>query len=271
MLPSAQDVKRLTHRQAEDAWRAWSERRDAAARDRLVLAYAPMVRYLATKKVRDLPAHCELDDLISCGLIALIEAVERFDPTRGASFEQYAWTRASGAIVDELRRQDWASRSVRKAGRQIERAREKWYGDQGRAPSEEELAGVLKIDVGQIRTALEELSRADLMSLSAPAGGGEESVTIELGETVRAGIGDHEPEHAVLRSERHRALRAGIRALSPRERQVLTMVHVQELPGAEIGRRLGISESRVSQILSGVRKKLKDALGAYDRPEKVAA
>jgi RNA polymerase sigma factor FliA len=271
MLPSAQDVKRLTHRQAEDAWRAWSQGRDAAARDRLVLAYAPMVRYLATKKVRELPAHCELDDLISCGLLALIEAVERFDPGRGASFEQYAWTRASGAIMDELRRQDWASRSVRKTGRQIERAREKWYGQEGRAPSEEELAGVLQIDVGQIRTALEELARADLMSLSAPAAGGDESLPIELGDTVRAAAGDHEPEHAVLRSERHRALRAAIRALPPRERQVLTMVHVQELPGAEIGQRLGISESRVSQILSGVRKKLKDALAAYDRPEKVAA
>ena len=109
------------------------------------------------------------------------------------------------------------------------------------------------------------------MSLSAPATGGDESLPIELGDTVRAGVGDHEPEHAMLRSERHRALRSAIRALSPRERQVLSMVHVQEIPGAEIGRRLGISESRVSQILSGVRKKLRDALAEYDRPEKVAA
>ena len=103
------------------------------ARDRLVLSYAPMVKYLACRKVRELPAHCELDDLVSCGLLALIAAVDRFDPAKGATFEQYAWTRVSGAIMDELRRQDWAPRSLRRNGRAIERAREQWQLRTGRA------------------------------------------------------------------------------------------------------------------------------------------
>ncbi len=76
-------------------WRNWKERRDVRSRDRLVLAYAPMVRYIASRKVRELPAHCELDDLASAGLVALMEAIDRFDPTKGASFEQYAWTRVA--------------------------------------------------------------------------------------------------------------------------------------------------------------------------------
>jgi len=91
-------------------------------------------------KVRELPAHCELDDLVSCGLLALIGAVDRFDPAKGATFEQYAWTRVSGAIMDELRRQDWAPRALRRNGRAIERAKEQWQARTGRVPSDDELA-----------------------------------------------------------------------------------------------------------------------------------
>src|SRR5881409_4076347 len=136
---------RLNPSEAEALWRSWVTHRDDRARDRLVLSYAPMVQYLAAKKVRELPAHCELDDLVSCGLIALIEAVERFDPRKGASFEQYAWTRVAGAIVDELRRQDWASRSVRRTGRTIERARDGFYAREGTMPNAEELAKSLHL------------------------------------------------------------------------------------------------------------------------------
>src|SRR5262252_8547074 len=128
------NAERLSPAQAEALWRAWSTRKDSQARDQLVLAYSPMVKYLAGKKIRELPAHCELDDLVSCGLIALIEAVDRFDPRKGASFEQYAWTRVSGAIMDELRRQDWASRSARRLARKIDRVRDSWYSIHGRYP-----------------------------------------------------------------------------------------------------------------------------------------
>jgi RNA polymerase sigma factor for flagellar operon FliA len=270
MLPPQHDARRLTHHEAEEIWRAWAERGDAAARDRLVLAYAPMVRYLAVRKVRELPAHCELDDLVSCGLIALIEAVERFDPSRGASFEQYAWTRTSGAIVDELRRQDWASRSVRRAGREIERARDAWHSREGRPPSDDDLARSLSIDAAQLRTALEEVARAELTSLSAPVQTGDDGAE-EVGDTVQALPGEHEPEHALLRSERSAVLRAAMESLTPRERQIIALVHVQEVPGAEIGQALGISESRVSQILSGARRKLRDAVERYDAREPVPA
>src|SRR5206468_11946729 len=119
----------------DSLWRTWKIQRDSSARDRLVLSYTPMVRYLAAKKIRELPAHCELDDLASAGLVALIEAVDRFSPDKGATFEQYAWTRVSGAIMDDLRRQDWASRSVRRTARQVERARDDFYVKPGRFPS----------------------------------------------------------------------------------------------------------------------------------------
>jgi RNA polymerase sigma factor for flagellar operon FliA len=139
--------QRLSPSEAEALWRRWRDGRDARSRDRLVLAYAPMVRYLAGRKARELPAHCDLDDLDSSGHVALMQAVDRFDPARGATFEQYAWTRVSGAIIDELRRQDWASRSVRRFGRRVEEVRDEWAAKNGSTPTETVIAGALQVDV----------------------------------------------------------------------------------------------------------------------------
>ncbi|MGD0166708.1 MAG: FliA/WhiG family RNA polymerase sigma factor [Gaiellaceae bacterium] len=263
--------QRLSASEAEALWRAWKKQRDGAARDRLVLSYTPMVTYLASRKVRELPSHCELDDLASCGLVALIEAVDRFDPEKGATFEQYAWTRVSGAIMDELRRQDWASRSVRHFGRQLDSARESFFIQNGRTPSEAELAEALHLTLKDVRKQLEELERADLCSLNAPARVGDSAELLEIGDTVEASVARYEPELATLAGERAAIVREAIASLSARERTVLELVHVEELQGAEIGARLGVSESRVSQILAGARQKLRSRITAYDIDDSIAA
>lgn len=263
--------QRLTAAEAESLWRKWKVQRDQSARDSLILAYAPMVRYLASRKVRELPAHCELDDLASCGLVALMEAVDRFDPVKGATFEQYAWTRVSGAIMDELRRQDWASRSVRRVGRRIERAHDAYVAKHGVVPAETDLARELQMEVTELRDRLEEIDRADVVSLNAPARGSEDSLPVEVGDTLQARTGEHEPERQTLSSERAAVVRRAIAGLSERERKVLTLVHVHELQGAEIGRMLGVSESRVSQILAGIRRKLKEQVAAYEATGEYAA
>jgi RNA polymerase sigma factor FliA len=261
---STSSAQRLTSSEAEGLWRNWKERRDSRSRDQLVLAYAPMVRYIASRKVRELPAHCELDDLASSGLVALMEAIDRFDPAKGASFEQYAWTRVAGALVDELRKQDWASRSVRREGRRIERARDSFFARFGTMPTEVELAAELGTTVDDLRTSLEDIDRSDIASLNAPARGAEDALPVEIGETIEAPHGEFDPEPALLGADRNAAVRGAIARLSERERHILSLVHVQELPGAEIGRMLGVSESRVSQILAGIRRKLKDQLDSYD-------
>lgn len=263
--------QRLSASEAESLWSAWTTRHDSRARDRLVLAYSPMVQYLASKKIRELPSHCELDDLASCGLVALIEAVDRFDPRKGATFEQYAWTRVSGAIMDELRRQDWASRSVRQFGRRIDAARDAFFTAHGFRPNEEQLADALQMTVDELRKQIDELDRADLCSLNAPARGQDESELLEIGDTVEAQEMTGEPERATLANERAVVVREAIASLSEREQVVLRLVHVEELQGAEIGLRLGVSESRVSQILAGVRQKLKNRIGAYDYGDTIAA
>ena len=223
-----------------------------------------MVRYIASRKVRELPAHCELDDLASSGLVALMEAIDRFDPAKGASFEQYAWTRVAGALVDELRKQDWASRSVRREGRRIERARDAYFARFGTTPTEAELAAELDSTVEELRTRLEDIDRSDVASLNAPARGTDDSLPIEVGETIQASHSELDPESALLGADRNAAMRGAIARLSERERHILSLVHVQELPGAEIGRMLGVSESRVSQILAGIRRKLNDQLESYE-------
>jgi RNA polymerase sigma factor for flagellar operon FliA len=262
--------ERLTPSEAEALWHAWSARKDSSARDKLVLAYSPMVKYLAARKVRELPSHCELDDLVSCGLIALIEAVERFDPRKGASFEQYAWTRVAGAIVDELRRQDWASRSVRRMGRKIEQARDGYYAREGAMPSDLQLAETLHLSIAELREGLSEIERADVMSLNAQTRSSEDA-TLEIGDTIEAPAGEYTPERASLAAERMAVVRQAIADLSEREQKVLTLIHVHELQGAEVGRMLGVSESRVSQILAGVRNTLRTRLEEYDRSPLAAA
>lgn len=257
-------ARRLSPDEAETLWRAWTGRDDVAARDKLVFLYTPMVRYLANRKLYELPTHLELEDLVSCGLIALIGAIDRFDPVKGATFEQYAWTRVSGAIVDELRRQNRTSRSARKLGRQIGRIRDTHLARTGRLPSDDELAAALEISVKELRSRLIELEHAKLVPLSAPARGSDESSPVEIGDTIEAPEERGSPELAALSREKAAVLREAVESLTERERTILTLLHVHHLQGAEIGRIVGVSESRVSQMLTAIRQKLRAQLDDYD-------
>jgi RNA polymerase sigma factor for flagellar operon FliA len=255
--------RRLSPSEAEALWRAWKNANDVKARDKLVLSYAPMVRYLASRKARAIPSHYDLDDLVSCGLMALVSAVDRFDPAKGATFEQFAWTRVGGAIVDELRRLDWAPRSVRRLERETSAARERFQVREGRAPSETELAATIGIPVDELRARLAELERADVVSLSAKVRTGDSGPT-EIGETIESPDQLDSPEGLLLDRERGDILRRAISELPERERDVLTLVHVHRVSGAEIGQLYGVSESRVSQILASARERLRVALERYD-------
>lgn len=249
---------------AEGLWRRWHESSDTDARDRLILSYAPMVKYLAVRKVRQLPPHCNIEDLVSTGLLALIAAVDRFDPAKGATFEQYAWTRVSGSMIDELRRQDWAPRTLRRAGREIERTRQEWQAKHSETPTDRQLASQLEITLTELRDQLDSLALVDLVSLNAPTRGDDSDGLVEMGDTLSAPLGEHDPERAALASERSAVLKDAVASLSEREQRILTLLYVHQLQGVEVGRRLGISESRVSQLLGGIRETLKRRIDSYD-------
>jgi len=249
---------------AESLWRRWRDHQDIAARNRIVLSYAPMVKYLAARKVRDLPQHVELDDLVSVGLVALISSVNRFDPAKGASFEQFAWTRIAGAIMDELRRLDWAPRSVRRTGRSIQQTRAEWQARHGHDPTDEELSQELAISVSDLRRHFHDVQRAEVLSLNVPGRNGEGAADTEIGEFVLDETSSLDPERAALSKERSTDLKDAIASLSDREQRVLHLSVIGELQGAEIARIVGVSESRVSQILTCIRTKLRSRLGSQD-------
>src|SRR3982751_1940155 len=158
--------KRISHEETLALWKQYRATNDVQLRNRIVMTFPPLVKYIVYNKIRELPARCEVDDFISCGLEALIASIDRYDPSKGATLEQYAWTRIHGAVLDELRRQDWAPRSLRRWERDIARAREQFVAVHGRRPTREELADALATTPEELMTREQEIQQSDLTSLN---------------------------------------------------------------------------------------------------------
>src|ERR1700755_1470988 len=148
---------RMSAQETLELWRAYKQTADQRVRDRLVLTFAPMVKYIVYKKAREIPARCEVEDFISCGLEALIRSIDRYDPNKGATLEQFAWTRIHGAVLDELRRNDWAPRSLRRFDRDMNKANEQFFRLYGRRPTREELADALGVTPTELVTRQDEI------------------------------------------------------------------------------------------------------------------
>jgi RNA polymerase sigma factor FliA len=244
---------------AQQLWREYNRTKDSRLRDRLIMTYAPLVKYIAYRKVRELPASCQVEDFISCGLEALITAIDRYDPEKGATLEQFAWTRIHGAILDELRRQDWAPRSVRRWERDIETARRNFAGVHGRQPSREELADSLGTTVGELREREQKIATSDLTSLNALVQGEEDS-NVERVDTLAADDIGTNPEHVASMGDAKDRFRAAFGRLPRRQREIAILLYVKELTLREIGEVLGVSESRVCQIHTELKRSLRTAL-----------
>lgn len=237
--------------------------RDPRVRDRLVFTYAPLVKYLVGKKLRTLPSDVDGDDLISAGLEALIRCIDRYDPAVGTPLESYVWTRVQGAILDELRRGDWAPRAVRRHERDVVRAGERFVREHGREPDEAELATALGVSVQTLREREHDVSAATLGSLNATITDGEDA-EIERIEVLRSDDAAVDPEQATLDAAAQERLRAAIAELSPRDQQIMVMLHTHHMTLSEAGEVLGVTESRVSQLHTRIRDRLAAAL-ADDR------
>src|SRR6185312_5837995 len=247
---------------SEDAQQLWKEYRrtqDASLRDRLIMTYAPLVKYIAYRKVRELPASCQVEDFISCGLEALINAIDRYDPEKGATLEQFAWTRIHGAILDELRRQDWAPRSVRRWERDIETARRNFSGVHGRQPTREELADSLGTTADELREREQKIATSDLTSLNAIVPGEEDS-SVERVDTLTADDISTNPERVASVGDAKDRFRGAFGRLPRRQREIAILLYVKELTLREIGDVLGVSESRVCQIHTELKRSLRSAL-----------
>ena len=228
-------------------WLEYRRTHDKALRDRLIINYAPLVKYVAGRLGSGLPSHVEEADLVSYGLLGLMSAIDRYDPERDIKFETYAIARVRGSIIDELRTLDWVPRSVRSRARNIERAIRELEAKLARAPTDAEIAGRLGISTDELEESLIDISRSSIAALDelwSTAGEGDQVSLLEMLEDPES----IKPAEALDETEVREALAEAISRLPEREKLVVTLYYYEELTLREIGEVLGVTESRVSQL-----------------------
>ena len=228
-----------------ELWHRFKESGEDSVRDALILHYSPLVKFVAGRVGVGLPRNVEQSDLISYGIFGLIDAIDKFDLERGFKFETYAINRIRGAILDELRQLDWVPRSVRSRAREIERSLAELEHRFQRAPSEEELASHMDMDLAELQDNLAEISTLGLVALDELLGRDRDSSTV--GDILPDPRGTS-PEAAFQVEEMKRVLADSINRLPDRERLVVTLYYYEGLTLSEIGDVLGVTESRVCQI-----------------------
>jgi RNA polymerase sigma factor for flagellar operon FliA len=228
-------------------WRQFKRTGAQGDRDRLILTYAPLVKYVAGRLGSGLPAHVDEGDLVSYGLLGLISAIERYDPDRDIKFETYAIVRIRGSIIDELRALDWVPRSVRSRAREIERAIAELESKLGRAPTDDEIAGKIGITEEELEESLTDISRSSIAALDELWSGGPDGDQVSLLDTLEDTSGPR-PSEALDETEIRETLADAIARLPEREKLVITLYYYEELTLREIGEVLSVTESRVSQL-----------------------
>lgn len=224
----------------------------------LVREHMPMVGHLVRELLNRVPGHVHADDLCSAGFAALLGAARSFDATRGIPFNRFAAVRIRGALLDELRGQDWASRSVRTRARRTSAARQELTTALGRTPSDAEVAELLGIGLAELAAVEDDVQKAALLSLQGfPTGAAEEMVP-ESSEG---------PEDLLIRRERLGYLHQAIQALPERLRLVVTASFLQEQPLSEVAAQLGVTESRISQLRTEALRLLREGLNSTLAPE----
>jgi RNA polymerase sigma factor for flagellar operon FliA len=217
------------------------------ARERLILHYAPLVKYVASRVATGLPASVDQADLVSYGMFGLIDALEKFDPGRGNKFETYAIPRIKGAIIDELRAMDWVPRSVRFKAREIEKAYSDLESIHKRGPTEKEVAARLGVTLRELHEVINQISFVQVLQLDEILSvGSDRGEQVSLLDTLADRGTD--PTTALEGEETRGLLAAAINSLSEREKIVVTLYYFEGLTLAEIGDILGVTESRVCQI-----------------------
>jgi len=237
----------------QNLWMDYKKHNNIDSRNELIIKYSYLIKQVVYRLV---PSNCsaiDVEDLFAYGVLGLIDAIERYDPSRNVKFETYAVFRIRGAIIDELRKQDWIPRSLRLKTRQIGEAIDLAEKRLGRAARDEEIAEILSISVEELRKIMGEIHSFTVVSL-------DEQIT-ETVNAIRASSWQYNPEHATQINEIKKILANAIDGLEEKEKVIINMYYFEELTLKEIGKVLGVSESRVSQLHTRGLIKLKNKLG----------
>ena len=243
-------------------WREYKDTGDRAVRDRLIVHYSPLVKYVAGRVGVGLPPNVEHADLVSYGVFGLIDAIDKYDLERAIKFETYAISRIRGAIIDELRSIDWIPRSVRSKSREVERTYAQLEGELHRSPTEQEVADKIGISIGDLHQIFSKVSYANVVALDELMhAGGERGDSLTLGDTLK----DNRAEDPVMAFETQETkflLSRAVNLLPEREKIVVTLYYYEGLTLAEIGRVLGVTESRICQMHTKAVMQLRAKLSA---------
>jgi RNA polymerase sigma factor for flagellar operon FliA len=257
-LPPKNDVPAGSAERAASATEPYG---DSPVSEEVLREHLPMVRFLALRIRERLPQQVEMEDLISAGVVGLMDAMQKFDPVKKVQFRTYAQFRVRGAMLDSLRALDWGPRDLRRKGRAVDEAIRSLSARLGKSPTENEVAKQMGLDLNAYQQLLGELSGLELGSLNAMPG---EDAGVEALALLPAGPED-DPFLQCQSSEMRRLLAQAIEDLPERERTVLTLYYYEELTMREVGATLGVVESRVSQLHSSAMARLRVALGAPAR------
>ena len=233
-------------------------------KDKLVLEYAPLIKFIAQKIAVRLPSNIELDDLISSGVIGLMDAIDKYDPTRDNKFKTYAEFRIRGAILDELRAQDWVPRSIRDKAKLLDKTMANLEADLGRIPTDEEVAKTLNVSIDEFHELLNQVRPVSLLSI-------DESQTFSNVDkksilNILEGCKLNNPFNQLNIKSVKDIVTHAIEELPERQRLLLSLYYYEDLNLKEIGKVLRVTESRVSQLhaqaVSRLRNKLAQTLGS---------
>ncbi len=244
----------------DNLWREYKETDSKIAKDKLLVEYAHLVKYITNRLAINLPKSVDRNDLTSAGVIGLIKAVETFEPERGFKFETYAGHKIRGAILDELRALDWVPRSVRQKSRELQKVFAKLENELGRAPYDDEVCESMNITIQEYEEMLAEVTPTTIISLEeAMPDRGSDSKELRIIDTIED-PGSDNPLKELGFAEVKEILKDAITNLPEKEKLVVALYHYEELTLKEIGVVLDITESRVSQIHSKAILKLRSKL-----------
>lgn len=237
-----------TAQNEEALWQDYLTSKSSATRETIILKYAPLVKYVAGRVAIGLPSNVEFDDLVSFGVFGLMDAIEKFDLSRGIKFETYAIARIRGAILDGLRSNDWVPRSVRQKARELERVCAELENRLGRSATDQEISDAMSISIQDFYQLLSEVSCTTLSSLDELwMVHSNEDDSVRVLDLVKNNESE-DPLHQVEIEEVKETLANAIESLPERERMVIALYYYEGLTLKEIGEIMEISESRVSQI-----------------------
>lgn len=255
---SIKDTKALSHEELMDLWRAYRKKGNNQLREKIILHYLHLVRYVVSRLPVSLPVSIAQEDLVSYGTIGLMEAVERFDPERGLKFETYAVTRIRGAIIDQLRSQDWIPRGVRKRSKDLGEAMARLHEQLGRTPTTDELAEELGVTKTKVNTMLSESSNL-VLSLDESWGKDSSDNPGSLLDTVED-TNSPDPQGEYEAVELRKRLADAINSLPEREKLLIALYYHENMTLKEIGEIINVSESRVCQLHAQAILRLKTRL-----------